>query len=81
MQFPAGPLAVESETGQSRSTLYARIKDGQWPKPIRLGARSVGWLVTEVRALNADRVAGRSDHEIRELVRQLEKARITADVS
>ena len=39
---------VESRTGLSRSTIYLRIKEGSFPKPISLGARAVGWLESEV---------------------------------
>ncbi|MFJ1253824.1 helix-turn-helix transcriptional regulator [Cupriavidus sp. CuC1] len=34
---------VESETGLSRSTIYARIKNKTFPAPIQLGPRAVGW--------------------------------------
>jgi len=39
---------VELRTGLSRSTIYARIQSNQFPKPIRLGARAVGWLEAEI---------------------------------
>ena len=39
---------VESRTGLSRSTIYLRIKEGSFPKPISLGARAVGWLELEI---------------------------------
>lgn len=70
---------VERETGLSRSTLYLRISDGLWPKPVSLGGRAVGWPAAEVRALNLARIAGKSDNEIRVLVCALEQARATAD--
>jgi prophage regulatory protein len=35
----------------------------------------VGWPANEVAALNAARIAGKSDDEIRQLVRKLEAAR------
>ncbi|MAM63855.1 AlpA family transcriptional regulator [Maritimibacter sp. UBA3975] len=35
--------AVEKYTGLSRSTIYAMIAEGSFPKPIRLGKRAVGW--------------------------------------
>lgn len=35
--------AVENRTGLSRSTLYAMIAEGTFPKPIRIGKRAVGW--------------------------------------
>lgn len=36
---------VEKRVGLTRSPLYSRIKDGTFPKPIRLGnGRAVGWI-------------------------------------
>lgn len=70
--------AVKSESGLSRSTIYLRIAQGQWTKPISLGARAVGWPSCEVVAINAARIAGKSEQEIRDLVEKLEAARKTA---
>ena len=39
---------VEQRTGLSRSTLYQYIKEGNFPKPIPLGPRAVGWLESDV---------------------------------
>jgi len=66
---------VQSETGYSRSTIYLRMAQGLWPRQISLGPRCVGWPANEVTALNAARIAGKSDEEIRELVTRLEAAR------
>ena len=66
---------AEAATGYSRSTIYLRITQGLWPRPVSLGARAVGWLASEIEALNAARIAGKSDAEIRELVGRLEAAR------
>ena len=66
---------VESETGYGRSTIYLRISQGLFVKPVRLGARAVGFPAGEVAALNAARIAGRSDAEIRALVAKLQAAR------
>lgn len=41
---------VEARIGLSRSTIYERIKAGTFPAPISLGAKSVGWLESEVDA-------------------------------
>lgn len=70
--------AVKSESGLSRSTIYLRISQGLWTSPISLGGRAVGWPADEVAALNAARIAGKSDDEIRTLVAQLEAARRAA---
>jgi prophage regulatory protein len=67
--------AVNTESGLSRSTLYLRIAQGLWTKPISLGGRTVGWPACEVAALNAARIAGQPDEAIRVLVQKLEAAR------
>ena len=42
--------AVETTTGLSRSTIYQHMQAGTFPKPIRLGAKAVGWLESEIIA-------------------------------
>lgn len=39
---------VLNRTGLSRSTLYLRINEGTFPKPVPLGGRAVGWPADEV---------------------------------
>jgi len=40
---------VEARTGLSRSTIYARIAEGSFPRPIDLGGgRAVGWIESEI---------------------------------
>lgn len=72
---------VRAQTGYSRSTIYLRITQGLWPRQVRLGARAVGWPAAEVEALNAARIAGKSDEQIRTLVLRLEAARGAADAA
>lgn len=67
--------AVNSLSGLSRSTLYLRITQGLWTKPVSLGPRCVGWPSSEVDALNGARIASKSDEEIRALVVKLESSR------
>ena len=67
--------SVKAESGLSRSTIYQRIADGLFPKPVSLGARAVGWPSDEVTALNSARIAGKSDADIRLLVQQMEARR------
>ena len=52
--------AVEAAAGFKKSKLYAMVKEGQFPQPVRLGNRSVGWLADEVQAWIAARAAQRS---------------------
>ena len=67
--------AWHAETGYSRSTIYLRISQGLFIKPVALGARAVGFPAGEVAALNAARIAGKTDADIRALVTMLETAR------
>jgi prophage regulatory protein len=69
---------VEADTGYSRSTIYLRISQGLFIKPVSLGARAVGFPAGEVMALNAARIAGKSDAELRDLVAALHAARAAA---
>ncbi|WP_366941773.1 AlpA family transcriptional regulator [Asticcacaulis sp.] len=48
---------VKTLTGLSRSTVYERIREGGFPKPVGLGGRNVGWVEREVIAWIEDRVA------------------------
>lgn len=41
---------VQARTGLSRSTIYLRVAQGTFPRPIPLGPRAVGWLEDEVEA-------------------------------
>ncbi len=72
---------VQAESGYSRSTIYLRISQGLWPKPVSLGPRAVGWPAGEVAALNAARIAGRTEGDIRALVARLQAARTNADAT
>jgi prophage regulatory protein len=67
--------AIKTSTGLSRSTIYLRIAQGFFTKPVSLGGRAVGWPAHEVTAINAARIAGKSEAEMRELVSELEAAR------
>ena len=40
--------AVMSRTGLSRSTIYLRVKQGNFPKPVALGGRATGWCESEI---------------------------------
>lgn len=39
---------VKARTGLATSTMYLAISAGTFPAPITLGARSVGWLESEI---------------------------------
>ena len=42
---PKGPIPV------SKSTWWAGVKDGRFPKPVKLGPRITAWWVDDIRAL------------------------------
>jgi prophage regulatory protein len=47
---------VEARTGLSRSTIYLRVSEGTFPKPISLGRRAVGWIEAEISEWLAGRI-------------------------
>lgn len=40
--------AVKARTGLSRSTIYAKISEGDFPAQVSLGKRAVGFVESEV---------------------------------
>ena len=66
---------VSRTTGLARSTIYLRIEQGLLPKPVSLGGKAVGWPATEISQINAARIAGKSNEEIKNLVDDLENQR------
>ena len=69
---------VRAISGLSRSSIYAHVRHGLFPRPILLGRRMVGWRESEVAAVIAARIRGAEDDELRSLVTKLEAARQTA---
>ncbi len=39
---------VKAKTGQATSTIYAAMASGNFPRPVPLGERAVGWLENEL---------------------------------
>ena len=56
--------AVKDKTGCSRSTIYALISEGKFPKSIALTQRSVGWLEADINSWIDGRVV--ASHKFRE---------------
>jgi prophage regulatory protein len=50
---------VERATGLKTSSLYEKIKAGEFPRPVKINARSVGWLGSEVAEWQKARKAER----------------------
>jgi prophage regulatory protein len=54
---------VERVTGLTRSTIYENVAKGQFPKPIKLSSKSVGWLESEIADWQKARIAARDQVE------------------
>ncbi|WP_299791625.1 AlpA family transcriptional regulator [uncultured Shewanella sp.] len=52
---------VITVTGLARSTIYEHIALKQFPKPLPLGARAVGWLDSEISLWIEQRIAERDN--------------------
>ena len=46
IKFPA----VIDRTGKGRSTIWADIKAGQFPQPIKIGPRAIAFIESEIEA-------------------------------
>ena len=71
LRLPAAACAA----GMGQSTVWLRIKNGLVPRAVKISARAVAWPADEIAAINAARIAGKTDAEIRELVATLEQQR------
>lgn len=50
---------VIARSGLSRSTIYKRLNLGEFPQPVPLGDRAVGWLESEVQQWIDERIQRR----------------------
>ena len=48
---------VMQRTGKSRSAIYEDVKDGTFPRQIKIGSRAVAWNSDEVDAWINDHIA------------------------
>ena len=48
---------VQARTGLSRPTIYARLAEGRFPRPVSLGSRAVGWVESEIEEWSRERIA------------------------
>ena len=51
---------VISRTGLSRSSIYAYIAVGTFPRQFKIGLRSIGWLETEIDSWIVSRCSDRA---------------------
>lgn len=48
---------VLQSTGLSRSTIYLRMSQGDFPQSISLGGRAIGWIQEEVNQWIEERIS------------------------
>ena len=48
---------VMNQTGLRRAAIYARIREGVFPSPVKIGKRAVAWPESKVQAWIAERIA------------------------
>ena len=47
---------VEARVGLCKSTIYQRIAENTFPKPVSLGLRAVGWIEAEINTWLANQI-------------------------
>ena len=75
MQILRMPAAKAKAGHRSDASIYNAIRDGLWTTGVAIGQRAKGWPDYEVDAIIAARIAGKSDAQIRELVKALHAKR------
>ena len=69
--------SVKCKAGhKSDASIYNAIRAGLFTTGVSIGQRAKGWPDYEVDALISARIAGKSDAEIRDLVKRLHAKRI-----
>lgn len=58
---------VEARTGMSKSSIYLAIQKGQFPRPIKLGARAVGWLERDIDIWISQRIEASKQKSVGQL--------------
>ena len=74
--------SVKAEMGhRSDASIYNAIRAGLFPVGEKIGQRAKGWPSDEVAAINAARIAGQSDDELKALVIRLQAKRLELAVA
>ncbi len=47
---------VKARTGLSRSSIYLRMANNEFPRPVSLGGRAVGWVEANVESWLAEKI-------------------------
>ena len=52
---------VETITGLSRASIYEKMDEGVFPRPVKTGVRAVAWVESEIADWNRERIAERDE--------------------
>jgi prophage regulatory protein len=52
---------VKGKTGLSRSSIYEKVQRSEFPQPVKLGERAVGWIEAEVDDWVRTRIEARDE--------------------
>ena len=55
---------IIARTGLSRSSIYLRISNGEFPRSVSLGGRAVGWLEEDVERWLAEKVEASRERRV-----------------
>ncbi|MEX0943206.1 MAG: AlpA family transcriptional regulator [Pseudomonadales bacterium] len=47
---------VKARTGLSRSSIYLRMANNEFPRPVSLGGRAVGWVEVDIENWLAEKI-------------------------
>jgi prophage regulatory protein len=75
MQILRMPMVKGKAGHRSDASIYNAIRDGLFTTGVAIGQRAKGWPDYEVDAIITARIAGKSEAEIRELVKKLHAER------
>ncbi len=75
MRILRKPEVKHAAGWRSDAGVSTAVKNGLLTSPVQLGPRSVGWPDYEVDAINAARIAGKTEADIRALVTRLHTQR------
>ena len=75
MQILRMPMVKAKAGHRSDASIYNAIRDGLFTTGVAIGQRAKGWPDYEVDAIITARIAGKSDDQIRDLVKSLHAKR------
>ena len=58
---------VTEKAAISRSSLYAKVKQGKFPAPVKLGERASGWIEDEIDEWIEQRIQARQQNNVQSL--------------